>query len=212
MRTLWNSSLGHDFEVLLLIFPLCFFSLRFVGTRCSNIDTLGRDCFIFLRAGVYDTFKSPLKWLDSMIMLFLNHFPYQGLPSTHLLLLWNWIFYQTYLGGEQLSSKDTFEIGLVSELVSRYSSKAPPVGTGPSQPLQCYCTQWTWWPRTFKSSSRSCLCGPPPCFPSYTVWDSFLMFYMKHEISKQSTSKSSNLSSHPVHLRSTTFCVLCGES
>lgn len=109
MRTLWNASLGHDFVVLLLIFPLCFFSLSFVGTRWSNSNALGRDCFIFLRTGVYDTFKLPLKWLDSMIMLFLEHFLYQGLPSTHLRLLWNWIFYQKYLGGQR-SSKDTLKL------------------------------------------------------------------------------------------------------
>jgi hypothetical protein len=91
--------------------------------------------------------------------------------------------------GERLSSEHIFEIGLVSELVPWYSGETWPVGTGNSlfQPLHCYGTQWTRWPRALLWGAS--VDHRLVCLTKVSEAVKALLFYTKHEISKEPTSK-----------------------
>lgn len=178
ITALWNSTRGHDFLGCSLYFlqvlsPEFCRHLRW-EPYWPTIRAVGESGFIFPITKVYDTWRSSLKCLDSiMILLFLKHSPrLYHIQDSHLRWLWNCRADQN-IWGNHWEVSIIFKIRVVSELVSWpliwYLNQVLPVRTHSTQLFHCYWTQCLWWSWKFKHSSQSYLCRPPPYFSDWNV-------------------------------------------
>lgn len=124
VTALWNSTRGRNFLGCSLYFlhvlsPEFYRHLKDGKTCWPNVRAVGKICFIFPITKVYDTWRSSLKCLDSiMILLFLKHSPrLYHIQDSHLQLLWNCIVDQNIWGNHSEVSI-IFKIGMVPESVS----------------------------------------------------------------------------------------------